>query len=501
MLTLTRRLSSRLFRFVSLLLCGVLLLTSVPVINKNSRVLAQRETPKQIQYRPNPYKDKEVMTPGQLIAESRRARPVVPGPPDKPSTLCGFRDEVCQRIRGLPPGRIGQNTNPSVTPDPDQEKRSAGLDTAPERERKNNRGLFRRIGGALSGFWQGATSASDASAFRGNAFAGGPDKRMTASPVASSAGPVSAATAVVAPTPPVVFTSLNQARMDPRYRTGGAHEDLFSGNMHDSIPLVSLPGRNGLDLNITLHYNSLVWIRYNNTMEFDYDYYPTLTPGFRLGFPELTGPVTIDGVSSYMAILPSGYKTPLRQTATNRYEAIDSSYLYLATNYPVSGQMTLFTLDGTQFIYSVPPAGGGLRCTQVRDGNGNFLTVNYAQIGVSPNFLVVTSSITDTLGRVINFNYDNNLHLVSITQAQQNQTYTHVVIGYGTQTIQTNFPGLSVVGPANGATIPVITGVYRGDGARYIYNYNNWGQVAEIQSFGEVNNLRSIMTYAYPAAT
>jgi hypothetical protein len=52
-----------------------------------------------------------------------------------------------------------------------------------------------------------------------------------------------------------------------------------------AIPIVSLPGRNGLDLNLTLHYNSAIWTADSNaftvTLNTDRDF-PSY--GFRLGF-------------------------------------------------------------------------------------------------------------------------------------------------------------------------------------------------------------------------
>ncbi|QQS46043.1 MAG: hypothetical protein IPM66_19305 [Acidobacteriota bacterium] len=111
-------------------------------------------------------------------------------------------------------------------------------------------------------------------------------------------------------TPPV-FTSLVEAKLDPHNRTGSPGEDLFSGNYNWSLPLVSLPGRSGLDLDIRLSYNSLVWIRYLDRMSFDYDYYPTLTPGFRVGFPEIDGPYFVHGYDTYVVILPSGRRVEI----------------------------------------------------------------------------------------------------------------------------------------------------------------------------------------------
>ena len=56
------------------------------------------------------------------------------------------------------------------------------------------------------------------------------------------------------------------------------------------------------------------------------------------------------------------------------------------------------------------------RCTQVKDRNGNYLTVTYQWWGQ-------ISQITDTLGRVLTFNYDNYQKLTTITQQWGNATH------------------------------------------------------------------------------
>src|SRR5215216_6241585 len=51
-----------------------------------------------------------------------------------------------------------------------------------------------------------------------------------------------------------------------------------------SVPLLSLPGRAGLELGLSLSYSSMVWTRSGPYMHFDEDNgFPS--PGFRLGFP------------------------------------------------------------------------------------------------------------------------------------------------------------------------------------------------------------------------
>jgi len=165
----------------------------------------------------------------------------------------------------------------------------------------------------------------------------------------------------------------SMARLDPMNRIGGSGEDPLSRNFNWSVPIVSVPGRAGLDLGLTLSYNSLAtWTRSGSYVGFDYDGgFPA--PGFRLGFPLLQPQFTNTqaGKQSYLLITPSGERVELRQVGSSGlYQAVDSSYLLLDTT---TNPMKLRAADGTQLSY---PAGSSL-CTQVKDRNGNFLTVHY----------------------------------------------------------------------------------------------------------------------------
>ena len=46
--------------------------------------------------------------------------------------------------------------------------------------------------------------------------------------------------------------------------------------------------------------------------------------------------------------------------------------------------------------------------------------------------------------------------------------------------MQTNYPGLNVVGPGNGSVIPALTQVGLADGSKFNFTYNTWGQVYRI---------------------
>jgi hypothetical protein len=73
----------------------------------------------------------------------------------------------------------------------------------------------------------------------------------------------------------------------PRSNSDAGAPQVLAGSesYNYAIPILSLPGRNGLDLNLTLYYNSRIWTvdSVNNTVTFNADRdFPSY--GFRLGF-------------------------------------------------------------------------------------------------------------------------------------------------------------------------------------------------------------------------
>jgi hypothetical protein len=71
-----------------------------------------------------------------------------------------------------------------------------------------------------------------------------------------------------------------------------------------------------------------------------------------------------------------GSRTELRQVAptSSLYEAADSSHLLLDTS-----TMALRTTDGTQLSYVLQ--GNDYQCTQIKDRNGNYITITYTPFG------------------------------------------------------------------------------------------------------------------------
>jgi YD repeat-containing protein len=294
------------------------------------------------------------------------------------------------------------------------------------------------------------------------------------------------------------------ARLDASNRTGEPGVDLVSRNFNWGIPLVGLPGRSGLDLGLSLSYNSLVWTRSGNYMLFDGDW-GTPAPGFRLGFPIVQGKFydTQAAKYAYMMMTPSGARVSLRQTAAGSafYEAGDSSHLYLSEN--ADNSLTVTTTGGTAMTYSIE--GTAFKCTKVEDSNGNYITAVYDQN--NGNLL----KITDTLGRDVTFNYAADGYLDNISQVWHREvesggttqvvTETHrwARFTYADVTVRTSFPGLTVFGPANGQTFHALTEVQLADDSAYTFGYTTWGQVNKIATLSPDGHTLNYVSLNLPA--
>lgn len=285
------------------------------------------------------------------------------------------------------------------------------------------------------------------------------------------------------------------ARIRPTNETGQPGVDLGSRNFNWSLPLVSLPGRSGLGLDVALYYNSLVWSKEGSAIRFNSDRsFPGPGPGFTLGLPKIQQRyVNQDfGILSFLLVTPNGGHVELRQVAdTNVYESADSSYTQLIDN---GASKLLRTTDGMQFLFTSAPTDAEFNCIQITDRNGNYIAATYNANGD-------ISTITDTLGRVIAFNYDSANYLLSISQNWtvngQPQTYLWAQFNYSTVFIQTNFPGLSVLGPNNQA-IPVVSAVTLPDGSRFTFDYTSWGQVYQISQYAADGHQRARSSYNLP---
>lgn len=298
----------------------------------------------------------------------------------------------------------------------------------------------------------------------------------------------------------VSAAQLAQDRLNPKNATGGT--DYYSRNFAWGTSLVNLPGRAGLNAGFGIGYNSLVWTKSGSEIYFDADY-SNVTPGFRLGFPTVE-PSYLDsktGKFAYLMVTPSGSRVEFRQIgATAFYETADSGYVQLKApnnsnpNSPVETMILIVTgTDGTQMTYTWNT--GAFRCTQIKDRNGNYITIAYNSFGQ-------LQTMTDTLGRVVTVGYDAQGYPSAITQTWKNNngngadvTYTWASFTYTTQTINTNFDSLGVIGVPNGTDLRVLDRITYPDLSYTKFTHNAYGQVWKVQNYAadnhEMNRVRT----------
>ncbi|HJT64840.1 MAG TPA: S8 family serine peptidase [Pyrinomonadaceae bacterium] len=280
------------------------------------------------------------------------------------------------------------------------------------------------------------------------------------------------------------------ARTRPTNETGQPGEDLGSQNFNWELPILSLPGRAGLDLNLTLFYNSLVWTRDGSFIKFNADL-GTPAPGFKLGLPTLQQRFTDaqTGTNAFIMVLPSGGRVKMLQIGTsNLYESQDSSYTHLTDN-GTSGAIVR-TTDGTQFAFTPVAVNNEYRCTQIKDRDGNYISATYNSTSGH------LTKITDTLGREVNFLYDVNSNLQYVQQAWATGAHNWARFDYGEVFVSPAFGGgLAVNGP-DGSNVTVLTRVTLADDSYFTFEYNTaFGQVKKINHFAPDGTLLSYTAY------
>jgi YD repeat-containing protein len=283
-------------------------------------------------------------------------------------------------------------------------------------------------------------------------------------------------------------SQLASERLSPKNATGGT--DLYSRNFAWGTSLAGLPGRAGMNAGFGIGYNSLVWTKSGSEIYFDTDA-GNVSPGFRIGFPTIEPAYydSVKGAFAYLMVTPSGGRVEFRQiAATGYYETVDSSYARLLTsgaanpNDPVENiTITVTSTDGTQMKYLWK--GGAFRCMEIKDRNGNYITLVYDDYGL-------LQTMTDTLGRIVTVVYDTSLYPVTVKQSWQNGDHNYATLAYTNVSINTNFttPITSVIGPPNGTVIKALEKITYADLSYTKFTYNSYGQVWKVQNFAADNH-------------
>jgi RHS repeat-associated protein len=278
-----------------------------------------------------------------------------------------------------------------------------------------------------------------------------------------------------------------------------ATTNVGSESYNYAMPILHLPGRNGLDLDLTLYYNSHVWTidpsASTATFNADRDF-PAY--GFRLGFGLIEGPFANNiNTSSYTLTEVDGTKRELRFTSNSTFESFDSSYMDWNTT-----TLKLLRKDGTIWLYQQVASTTFYRPIQIEDTNGNFISITYSTATNADAQAINT--ITDTLGRVITFNYNSSLQLTSVSgPAFGGGTQNFATFAWNTsQPLNFNFASPLTVADSltSGSTINVITSCTYPNSTGYAFVYGDWGIVDRINQTSANGTVRSYVSYNYPTA-
>ena len=141
-----------------------------------------------------------------------------------------------------------------------------------------------------------------------------------------------------------------------------------------AMPILNLPGRNGLDVNLTLFYNSAVWtidlVHRTATFNSDQDF-PNY--GFRLNYGTIEGPsLDSHGVQSYLLTEPDGTVRDLQYVSPTDFQSIDSSWVDFNPS-----NLVLKRKNGAQWTYVKVGTSTVFVPVRVEDTNGNYITITY----------------------------------------------------------------------------------------------------------------------------
>lgn len=277
-------------------------------------------------------------------------------------------------------------------------------------------------------------------------------------------------------------------------RSAGGHGVIAGSQSYSyAVPILNLPGRNGLNVNLNLYYNSAVWTidlvskaaTFNASQDFP-------SNGFRLNYGTLES-----GGAGYLLTEPDGTVRSLVFLAANDdYQSNDSSFIDFNPS-----NLVLRRPDGSQWVYQKVGTTTVYVPIKIEDTNGNYLSIVYSTASNVGNQAI--STITDTLGRVITFNYNSGTgELTSITApAFGGGTYTAASFQWGTADLTYDFSLTVNDSPASGTNISVLTGCTYPNGTGYTFSYGAWGIVDGIKQNSSTGMLQSSVSYNYPSGS
>lgn len=289
-------------------------------------------------------------------------------------------------------------------------------------------------------------------------------------------------------------TSYNNAIGSPRFaaqlesQASGVRTRQILGSYDYvlEIPVLSLPGR-GIGVELALVYNSQLWNKDVGKMTFNYNKgWPAA--GWSIGYGRIIrnydGTATGDesgndqsnSPGNRLLIQPDGTRLHLQQqwNAAGQqwdFDSTDGTFLHMTDDrlrYP----------DGTSIQYQ--DTNNRLLPARIETRNGDQIGISYLPHN-SSTFRVrwAIDKITDTLGRIIQFNYDPvTSALVSISAPDESGSPRQLVqIDYQTITLSHDFTtGVSVTAPSNDQ-LAVVHRIYDPETGRgYLFSqYSSYG--------------------------
>ena len=266
-----------------------------------------------------------------------------------------------------------------------------------------------------------------------------------------------------------------------------------------AIPIVNLPGRNGLDVNLTLFYNSQLWTFTGSSVTYNADRdFPSY--GFRLGYGLIEAPAS--GSTSYILTEADGTKRELRLSSGSTYITVDASYMVWSSSTHI-----LQRKDGTQWFYTQVPSNTSFyRPTKIENTNGNYITIAYSTATGADKQAI--SAITDTIGRLISFAYNGTQELTGITVTPPGgSAKTVAYFNWAQIGLTYNFSTAITVTDTqtSGTLVNVLTSCAypnaagTGPGMGYGFSYGGWGLVDQISKLSATGVTRSYVSYDYPS--
>jgi RHS repeat-associated protein len=289
-----------------------------------------------------------------------------------------------------------------------------------------------------------------------------------------------------------------------------------------AVPLFNLPGRHGLNLNLSLIYNSVLWDNLGGGVVAPDPDSGTPSIGFHLDFGTLIWYTTQGVLVSGILIDHDGTKhvlAPAPGTSvgnSTQWVSIDSTYITVQHTYQTSSGTppsdVVTYKNGVQVSYqfeTTNPLGSAtfMQPFKIEDTTGNFISISYTGTYIS--------TVTDTVGRVISFIYTTLapgfLQLNCVTDgascgASGSHTYTfnwnsNYILSYNFHAVTGGIG--SIIPPLQGSQFPytVLSSVTRPDGTKVQFNYGDWFIVDDIQELSNNGTLRYETSYNFPAAS